>query len=134
MMNSCCRCTGNCTTFAVVASVILGVITAFLRITGVITLTSAFLWVVLGVSVVYLLGTLVASLFTKGQGGACNCTTLFVLLLSIVGAVVLSIVLLAVTFAATSVVGAILAGLLIIFFFQIITVSACYILCLNRCE
>ncbi len=137
MINSCNRCRNNCTTVAVVVSVILGVITAFLRITAVITLTPAFLWVVLGVAVVYLFGTLVSSILVKGQGGiggCCDCTTLFVLLLSIIGAVILSVVLLAITFAATSVVGAILTGLLVLFFFQIITVTACYVLCLNRCE
>lgn len=137
MMNSCNRCRNNCTTVAVVASIVLGIIAAFLQITAVITLTPAFLWVVLGIAVVYLFGTLVSSILAKGQGGIgglCDCTTLFVLLLSIIGTVILAIVLLAVTFAATSVIGAILTGLLVLFFFQIIFTTACYILCLNRCE
>lgn len=137
MMNSCNRCRNNCTTVAVVVSIILGVITAFLRITAVITLTPAFLWVLLGIAVVYLFGTLVSSILVKGQGGIggfCDCTTLFVLLLSIIGTVILSVVLLAVTFAATSVIGAILTGLLVLFFFQTLLTTACYVLCLNRCE
>ncbi len=137
MMNSCCNNRNNCTILGVVISIILGVVTAFLQITAVITITPVFLWAVLGFAVVYLLGLLTASILTKGQreGFAnCSCTTLFVLLLSIIGAIILSILLLAVTFAATSVIGAIFTGLLVLFFFQIVLTTACYVLCLNRCE
>ena len=49
-----CNCRNNCTSIAVVVSIIIGIITAFLRITGVITVTPAFLWVVFGIAVVYL--------------------------------------------------------------------------------
>ena len=53
-VNNMCNCRNNCTSIAVVVSIIIGIITAFLRITGVITATPAFLWVVFGIAVVYL--------------------------------------------------------------------------------
>ena len=89
------RCDGNreCVGWGVIASVIIGVITALLRITGIIATTPAFLWVVFGVAVGYLA------------------------------------VLLAIPFAATSIVGAVLVGLLLLFFSLIFTASACLVKC-----
>lgn len=45
----------DCIALSVIASVIIGVVAALLRITGVIATTPAFLWVVFGVAVGYLL-------------------------------------------------------------------------------
>lgn len=56
-----CNCRCSCTGAAVIASAVVGVLAAFLQITGVITVTPAFLWVALGVAVVYL-GVLVGLL------------------------------------------------------------------------
>ena len=73
MSTSCRCCRVSCSVFAVVASLIIGIITAFLRITAVISLTPAFLWVLLGISVVYLAVTLIAASFISlafmGFGG-----------------------------------------------------------------
>lgn len=52
LCNCSCRC--SCTAVALIVSAILGVLAAFLQITGVITVTTAFLWVALGIAVVYL--------------------------------------------------------------------------------
>ena len=126
----CCNSRQNCVGLAVVISAILGVIAAFLRITAVITVTPAFLWVVLGIAVVYL----AVLLATTGNGhGATNCrcgSALTALLAGILGAALISVILLGVTFAATSIVGAILVGLLILSLSLIVSASACVV---NRC-
>ena len=49
-----CNCRCSCTVAALIVSAILGVLAAFLQITGVITATPVFLWVALGIAVVYL--------------------------------------------------------------------------------
>ena len=58
---ACCNYKCSCTAVAVVVSVILGVIAAFLQITGVIALTPVLLAVAAGVATVYL-GALVLTL------------------------------------------------------------------------
>ena len=128
------ECRFDCTLFAIVASIILGIVAAFLRIAAVITLTPAFLWVTLGVAVVYLAVTLVSvALLPDSAARRCICPVLTVLLTGIVGTVVASLVLLAITFAATSVVGAVFAGALLAFFFLTLTSTACLIKCIVRC-
>ena len=87
----------SCTLVAVIASVILGVVAAFLQITGVITVTPTFLWVVFGTALGYL-GLLLA-----------------------VGVI------------ATSVVSAILVGLLVLFAALTVTGSACFVRCVTDC-
>ncbi len=125
----------SCTTAAIIASVIIGVVAAFLRITAVITVTPAFLWVVLGIAVVYLAILLVTQSLAQ-RSYRCNtlCTILSILLLAILGTVLLSVVLLAIEFVATSVVGAILTGLLLFFFSLIISTTACFIKCAADCD
>ncbi len=129
-----CDCKCNCTIAAVIASAVIGVVAAFLQITGVILVTPVFLWVVLGVAVVYLavlLGT--AGLSQNCDGCVCRCTALGALLIGILGSVLFSIVLLAVGIVAASVVSAILVALLIASFSLVITSSACFVRCLADC-
>ncbi len=121
----------SCTVFAVVASLIIGIITAFLQITAVITLAPAFLWVVLGIAVIYLAVTLLAAALTN-RASPCAGTTLSVLLAGILGSILFSVILLGVGFAATSVVGAIFAGILLFFFSLTIIGTACLVRCLFR--
>ena len=127
-----CYCRFNCTFWAIVLSIAIGVITAFLTIMGMIALTSAFLWVTLGIGV----GFLAVSLATVplNTGIAKCCSALNSGLLGMLGTILLSIVLLAISFPATSVVGAILAGLLLFFLFLTLFSSACYIKCKSGCE
>ena len=68
----CCENRASCTGLAVIASAILGVIAAFLRITAVITVTPAFLWVALGVAVVYL-AVLLATTGCNQSARCCRC-------------------------------------------------------------
>ena len=134
MSTSCRSCRIGCTVIAVVASLIVGIITAFLRITAAITLTPAFLWVLLGIAVVYLAVTLIAAAIFRNQCCEDLCSIITALLAGIIGTVFLSILLLAIEFAATSVLGAVLAGALLFFFFLMITSTACLIRCFFDCN
>lgn len=134
MSTSCRSCRVGCTVIAIVVSLIAGVITAFLRITAVITVTPAFLWVLLGIAVVYLAVTLLSSTFYRH--GCCEslCSIVNTLLSGILGTVLFSVVLLAVEFVATSVIGAVITGALLFFFFLTVTSTACLIRCLFNCD
>lgn len=123
----------NCAAAAVIASVIIGIITAFLQITAVITVTPVFLWVVFGIAIVYLGVLVVSAALTRTQPCHCLCTVLNVLLVGILGAILFAVILLAVGITATSVISAILVGLLVLFFSLMLTSSACLVRCLNDC-
>lgn len=131
---SLCSCKNNCSVVAIIASIILGAIGAVLSTTAVITLTPAFLWVVLGVATVYLAILLILSTrFSNLSVKNCICPILSVLLTAILGAVLTSLILLGITFAATSIIGAIISGALIGFLSLIFAESVCLIKCLTRC-
>ena len=125
----------NCTGIAIIASLILGVIAAFLQITGVITIVPVALLVALGIAVVYLAVILVAVSLAQ-HSIACRkiCNTLSVLLFGILGTILLSIILLAIVFAATSVIGALFVGALIFFFALTLISTACLAKCLLNCD
>ncbi len=130
-----CNCKIGCTVWALIASVLVGVLTAFFQITGAITVTAAFLWVVLGIAVVYLFGLLVVS-FLEGRVTckSCKCTGIGTVLIGILGSILLSVILLAFGVVATSVVSAILVGLLLFFFTLTLSGAACLIRCLTDCD
>ena len=134
MSTSCRSCSPGCTVFAVSASLIFGVITAFLRITAAITLTPAFLWVLLGVAVVYLAVLLVSASLFRNVCCSSLCTIITALLSGLLGTILLSVVFLGIEFAATSVLGAVLAGALLFFFFLAVTSTACLVRCLFNCN
>lgn len=134
MNNSSCDCRWSCTLLAVIASVIIGIVTALLTITGVVTVTPAFLWVLFGIAIVYLTLTFITPSLRRTGSDRCMCRSLSVLLTGTLGTVLTSVVLLAISFAATSIVGAIFAGLLLLFFSLIITSTACLIKCAANCE
>lgn len=132
MSNQNCCFRFNCTFWAIVVSIAIGVVTAFLTIMGMIALTSAFLWTTLGIAVVYLAVALAS--VPLNEGSAPCCTALTTLLVGILGLALFSIVLLAISFPATSVLGAILAGVLLFFLFLTLTATACYIRCKANCN
>ncbi len=134
MSTSCRSCRTGCTVFAVVASLIIGIITAFLRITATITLTPAFLWVLLGIAVVYLAVILIAAALSRN--GCCDslCSIVTTLLAGVLGTVLFSIILLAIEFVATSIIGAVITGALLFFFFLTVTSTACLVRCLFNCD
>lgn len=129
-----CRCKCSCLLAAVIASVILGVVTAFLQITGTITVAPVFLWVVFGIAIVYL-GVLVVAAALSGEEEAseCLCATLNALLSGILGTALFAVVLLAVGIVATSILSAILVGVLVFFFSLTLTGTACLVRYLTAC-
>jgi hypothetical protein len=130
-----CNCKCNCQLAATIASVIVGVVTAFLQITGIITVAPVFLWVVFGIAVVYL-GVLVvaAALSGREEASRCLCTALNALLIGILGTVLFAVVLLAVGIVATSILSAILVGILLFFFALTLTSTACLVRSLADCS
>lgn len=135
LLNCSCSCKCNCTIAAIIVSAILGVLAAFFQITAVITVTPVFLWVVFGIAVVYL-GVLVLAASDRRRGDAftCLCQALNGLLVGILGSILFSLILLAVGIVATSVVSAILVGILLFFFSLIFTNTACLIRSQAECE
>ncbi len=131
-MKNNCDCRNDCLIFSLAAAILVGVITAILRFTAIITVTPAFLWATFGIAVVYLALLLVTSLVTNDfETAQCSrCRVLTTLLLSLLGTILFSVILLAVTFAATSSVGALLNGILLGFFTLALASSACLV---KRC-
>lgn len=129
-----CNCKCSCSILSGIASLIIGIVSAFLLITGNITVTTAFLWVVAGVSVVYL-GVLLLAAALQQQGTVCSCTcaSLNALLIGILGSILFAVILLATGIVATSVVSAILFGLLMLFGTLLISTTACLIRQLFGC-
>lgn len=134
MSNSNCSCKIACPIIAVLASIIIGIITAFLTFSATITVTPAFLWVLFGVAIVYLAIVLLTASFRCAGVRRCICDILQVLLTGILGTVLTSVILLAITFAATSVIGAIITGALLFFFSLTITTTACLVKCIAGCD
>ena len=128
-----CNCRTTCSTFAFLASLVIGIVAAFLRITGTIAVTPAFLWVLFGVAVVYLAILLFASLLNANnvlnhcESCACKDGATGAILVGILGTVLTSVILLGIAFVTTSVIGAIITGLLLFFFSLIITSTACLV-------
>ena len=134
MNNLCCPCKCSCTLVSVVVSLIVGVIAAFLQITGVFTLTPTALVAVLAVAAVYLGGvTLTTLLQCRCDRVRCCCGSWNALLVGLLGTAFLAALLLAVGITATSVVSAILVGILIGFVSLSLLVSACLVRCLTAC-
>ena len=121
-----CDCKCNCTPLAFIAALIIGVVAAFLQITAVITVTPAFLWVLFGVAVGFLAIGVLAGCSNRCDNG-CGCNALSTLLIGALGTALVAVILLGVTFAATSVVGAIFTGLLLFFFALLLGNAACLI-------
>ena len=94
-----CGCRNSCTTIALIISIVIGIITAFLRITATITLTPAFLWVVFGIAVVYLAIVLITTVSVNccdEKSPCCLKNILSVLLGAIIATIVFATVLLAI--------------------------------------
>lgn len=128
MSSSNCCSKNNCSVFALAASLIIGIVAAFLRITATIVVSDAFLWVLFGIAIVYLGVLVVVSAFFRR---CYNCVETPILLAGILGTVLLSVILLGIDFVATSVVGAIAVGLLLFFFSLTVGASACLVRCLS---
>lgn len=130
-----CRNRCGCTLAVIVAALIIGVVAAFLQITAVITVTAAFLWVALGIAVAYLAVLAVATALRRHTGRCeCGCETLNTVLAGILGTALFAVILLAAGITATSVVSAILVGLLAAALALTLGGTACYVRCLADCD
>ncbi len=118
----------ECLIISIASSIVIGIVAAILQITAIITVTPAFLWVLFGIAVVYLaIAFIVSSLrrFDTPYGARSVVSTLIA---GILGTILFSVILLGITFAATSAVGAVFIGLLLASFSLIITATACLVL------
>jgi hypothetical protein len=129
-----CECKRDCLLFAAISSIIIGIIVAFLRITGVIAVTPVLLIVAFGIAVLFLIAALIATaLWGRSNCRVCVYTAISAVLVGILGTLLLSVVLLLVPFAATSIVGAIITGALAAFLAYIFTATACAVKCFAKC-
>ena len=126
-----CNCQINCTGIAIISSIVVGVLAAILRFTAIITITPAFLWVLFGIAIGYLGITLLTSCFCNNY--SC-CRNLGTFITGILGTVLTSLILLGITFAATSELGAIITGFLLFFFSLLITSATCLIKSRFNCD
>jgi hypothetical protein len=124
-----------CVIGAFIASVIVGVAAAFLSFAAIITVTPVFYWVTLGIAVVFLAIYLIISGQIK-RNLSCSdyCAKITSVLIGILGSILSSLILLAVSPAAISILGAILIGFLIFFLSLLFTSTACLINCGYDCE
>ena len=128
-----CNCRFNCLLTAVITAVVAGVVAAFLQILGVVTVTTGFVLGALGVGAVYLAVGVLASARLRGNPG-CLCRNLNTLLVGVLGTILTALVLLAVGITATSVLSAILVGVLLFFLWLTFAASACFIRCAADCD
>ena len=128
-----CDCEISCTGGAVIASLIIGVLAAIFRFTALVTITPAFLWVLFGIAIGYLGITLLTSSTCCAAENSC-CENLSAFLVGALGTVLTSVILLGITFAVTSVIGAIITGALLFFFTLLLVTSTCLIRCRYNCR
>lgn len=129
-----CNCKRDCVTWAVVASIAVGVLVAFLRITAVITVSPAALITAFGIAVGYLALVLAISpRLRAAETVGCLCPALAALLIGALGTAAGAVVLLAIPFAATSILGAIITGALAALLTLTLTATACLVKCLAGC-
>ncbi len=132
--NCSCGCRWSCAAVAVVVSVILGVVAAFLLFAGIIAVTPVLLGVAFAVAVGYLAALLVAvALLRRRETERCLCGSVRTVLAGILGTVLFAAVLL-LTGVAGGIVGSILVGLLVLFFALLLTGTACLVRCITGCE
>ena len=130
-----CECKTGCVIKAIILSVVIGVITAALSYTAAITVTPAFLWVLFGIGVIYLLLNPLIICGTKRCATEnCICSVLSAHLIGLIGLIITSLILLGITFAATSLLGAVITGALLGFFTLSFSTVACITKCVARCH
>ena len=129
-----CNCRPQCSLISIIVAVGIGIVGAILRYTAIANVTSAFLWVLFGIAVVVLASTpITAAIIRLGGRGSCVCTALGGIIAGTLGTILTSVLLLGITFAATSAVGAVIFGLLAGFFTLTLASIACLALCVAKC-
>lgn len=126
-MSNSCGCTRDCVFWGLIVSLVIGVLVAFLTVTGTIVLAPIVSVVALGYAAVYLA---LLSIFRRSAG---CCRALLALIIGLLGTILTALILLAFSFAATSIIGAIISGLLAAAAALSLTASGCYIRCDADC-
>ena len=132
-MNNC-SCRQNCMGIAVLASIVIGIIAGFLTSSGILTVAVPLLWALFAIGAVSLGTLLVLTVLSGARSLRCICNALLLLLTGILGTLLVSVILLVIDIAAASTIGAIITGLLFLFFTLLITSSACLIRCIADCD
>lgn len=126
--NMCRKCNSNeCLIIAIASSIVVGIVAGILAATGIITITPAFLWVVFGIAIGYLAIAFIVSSLRRFDTPYSARSIIGLFLAGVFTTILISLVLLGVTFAATSPVAAVLAGLLLAGFWLIITSVGCIV-------
>ena len=133
MSNYCC-CRRDCTTWAIVAAVVAGVLAVFLQVTGVITIAAPALTAALGVGLVALAVLLLAMSTASGGDAFCLCRSVTAALIGAVATIALAVVLLALELPATGLAFLLLTGLLVAAFALLLASTVCLIRCLSGCN
>ncbi|MBQ8203823.1 MAG: hypothetical protein IJZ75_06040 [Clostridia bacterium] len=112
----------NCIGLSVITSIAVGVIAAVLLYTAVITVAPVFYWVLFGIAVGFLaIALLVSSRTGAAYNQVCLRLILIAFLVGVLGTIATALILLGVGFAATSIIGAIIFGVLLFFFTLLLT-------------
>lgn len=132
-LNNCkCRCV--CTVYAILSSILLGIVAALLSICRCIYPKPIFFWVLLGISVLYLAVLMIVSAFKKEERQCpCKSRILNTLLAGILGTVLLCVLLLGIGHGIPYGLEAVLFGVLIAFFSLTVTSTACLVKILAMC-
>ena len=128
-----CNCRFSCTAVAAVLSVIAGIVTALLTVTGTIVVAPVFFLLAVSIAVVALVLLFLGAVFGRLGCSDCRRNGINTILVGIIGALISGIILIAVGFAATSIIGAILTGFLLAFLTLIFVSTACFIRCAIDC-
>lgn len=124
-----CSCRFSCSGIALLLSAVVGVVTALLTVTGTVIVEPLFLIVATSVAAGFVAVTYIAALLRNQTCSICKCTTIKTLLIGAIGALLTGILLLAVTFPATSILGAVITGFYLAFLTLIFAQSTCYATC-----
>ena len=129
-----CSCRFSCTGVAAVISAIVGVVTALLTVTGTITIAPIFFTVAAATAAGALVLLFLAAVFGRFGCSCCLQNSIAAVLIGALGVLATAAVLTSVVFAATSILGAVITGLLLAFLSLIFVSYACLIRCLTDCD
>lgn len=129
-----CKTKCDCTFFSVIVSVIVGIIVAFLNVSGTIAVPQVVLWVFFGVALAALAAAFVAGALQRREHTGCFCSSLTTLLVGVLGTVLFSLVLILADIATGGIFGSLITGLLFAAFTLIITSVGCLTKSLFGCK
>lgn len=131
----CCKTKCDCTLISVIASVIAGIIAAFLNFSGTIVLPQFVLWIFFGVALGLLALAFAAAPFAcRCANKECFCASVTAFLIGVFGAVTAALVLVLVDITAGGLLASLITGLLFGFFALTITSAGCIVKNLFGCD